>query len=340
SLKAKAVRWLLREHPWDFFYFHFAETHSAGHYLWHVVDPEYPSHRADKARGLENALRDVYEAIDAALGELLGGLDDSTYVLVVSADGMGPNYAGCHLVPEVLHRLGLYFAPDVGGRADGDDPGDRERPSLLSRARSLVPLSVRRAVTRRIPRSLHYRLSTGWASHGVHWSRTKAYVVPNANEGYVRLNLKGREPQGIVEVGREAEDLLARIETSLGEFVNPESGVRAVGKTFRPRDLFPGDESEHLPDLSVTWNPEARVLDAIESPRCGRVVRVPGHALAPYYTGNHRPNAFVVARGPRFRSGAVLGDAHLVGLAPTILALLGCDVPGHMDGAGWDGLFR
>ncbi|MBM3319139.1 MAG: alkaline phosphatase family protein [Candidatus Eisenbacteria bacterium] len=338
SLKSKVNRWLLREHPWDFAYVNFAETHAAGHYLWHIVDSSYPAHRPEEARGLEHALRDVYAAVDEALGELLAETDDSVHVLVVSADGMGPNYAGCHLIPGVLRRLGVYFAPgagegeEVGGRASG--------PGLLSRARRLVPLRLRQEVTRRIPRALHYRMSTKWASHGIDWERTKAYVVPNANEGYVRLNLKGREPRGIVEPGPEAEELLAFLEASLGDLVNPENGARAAARIARAQELFPGKESAHLPDLVVTWSPEARILDAVESPAAGRVTGGPGYAIAPYYTGNHRPNAFVAARGPEFRAGSLLGAEHLVGLAPTILGLLGCDVPSDMDGGVWESLVR
>jgi hypothetical protein len=51
-----------------------------------------------------------YAVVDTAIGKIMRDLDASVSVIVTSGDGMGPNYAGCHLIPEVLHKLGLYCA--------------------------------------------------------------------------------------------------------------------------------------------------------------------------------------------------------------------------------------
>ena len=99
----------------------FGEPHGAGHYLWHIGDARYPSHPPGAAAGLGH-LRDVYEAVDRAIGDILARIDDEVTVIVISGDGMGPNYAGSHLLPDVLHRLGLFHSANVGG---GDGAGAR-----------------------------------------------------------------------------------------------------------------------------------------------------------------------------------------------------------------------
>ena len=80
---------------WDLFLVVFGECHGAGHYFWHYQDPEYPAYPADAAAEL-HALRDVYTALDRAIGELCH-VDQETTVLLVAGDGMGPNYSGSHV---------------------------------------------------------------------------------------------------------------------------------------------------------------------------------------------------------------------------------------------------
>ena len=140
KVKGEVVRWLLAEKPWDMAFVTFGEPHGSGHYLWHVSDPSYPSHH--RIPGHEHPVRDVYVAVDEAIGSIVRELDDSTTVLVTSGDGMGPNYAACHLLPEVLNRLGLFHSADVGptaGKSAGAPP--KAKRGLASRLRQAIPLS-------------------------------------------------------------------------------------------------------------------------------------------------------------------------------------------------------
>jgi predicted AlkP superfamily phosphohydrolase/phosphomutase len=335
AVKSKVVRWLLREKPWDMFFVTFGEPHPAGHYLWHLEDAAYPAHPAEASQTLAHAVRDVYVAVDTAIGDILNGLDDDVTVIVTSGDGMGPNYAGCHFMPEILHRLGVFYAASVGASPDGAATSERPRKSVLSTIRDAIPLSVRRSVARCLPRHLNYRLSMKWANANIDWARTKAFCLPNANEGYLRLNLRGREPQGIVENGAAYAELLAELQTACQELVNPQNGRLAAHQVIRTDSVFPGEQRQHLPDLVVNWDLEAQVLAELTSDRCGVVRKAAGHETAPYYTGNHRPTAFALARGPHIAEGEELVGGHIVDIAPTILTMLGVDVPQHMDGRVW-----
>jgi predicted AlkP superfamily phosphohydrolase/phosphomutase len=334
AVKAKVARWLMGEKPWELFYVTFAEPHGAGHFLWHLSDRDHPAHAEVVPPGLEDPLRDVYVAVDSAIGELLRGLDDSVNVIVVSGDGIGPNYAGCHLLPGLLSRLGHYHGASVGSSAE-EDGGARSKKGALSVLREMIPLEFRQAVSSYLPRSIHYRLSLKWANTGIDWERTRAFVIPNANEGYVRLNLEGREPQGTVDPGGGYGELLVELKEAMEELVNPANGRSAARRVVLTDDLFPGAHRADLPDMIVTWDPEAMILSELSSERTGTVRGVAAYETAPYYTGNHRPNAFVIGRGPGIAAGRVLRDGHIVDLAPTILAMLGVEPPARMDGRAW-----
>lgn len=328
AAKGRAADWLLRNHPWDMAFVTFGEPHGAGHYLWHTGDPTYPIHRP--IAGLPHPLLDVYVAVDRAIGELLARhLDDRTTALLVSGDGMGPNYSGAHLMPELLHELGLYFAAGVGqGSAE---PAAVPRRSLAGRLRELVPLPVRQSISRCLPRSVKYKLSQKWMNADIDWSRTKAFSIHNNNEGFVRLNLVGREPKGIVAAGGERDELLALLAHELAGLTNPATG-RTAGRVGLIDELFPGSERPHLPDVVISWDEEARVLDRIQGPRAGLVCGKCGYETPAYYTGNHRPNAFLAAIGADVAAGARIEGGHILDVPATVLALLGVDPPAHFEG--------
>jgi predicted AlkP superfamily phosphohydrolase/phosphomutase len=333
-VKGRLIRWLLAEKPWDLCFASFGEPHPAGHYLWHVQDPSYPTWTGGDLPELGDAVLEVYRAVDQAIGGILEALDGRDTVLVTSGDGMGPNYSGCHLVPEVLHRLDLYHAADVG-RAAQPSGEARPRRSSLPALRGLVPAGLRRAVSRCLPPGMQHSLSMKWANADIDWERTRAFCIPNANEAYVRVNLEGREPRGDVAPGRALGEMVELLRERLSELTNPANGLCAAEDVIRVDEVFPGERRSDLPDVVVTWNPEARVLADLESGACGRVHGKTGYGTAPFYTGNHRPAAFVLARGPRVAAASTIEAGHIVDVAPTVMALLGADPPAHLEGRAW-----
>lgn len=320
--KAEVTCALLREHPWDFLFVTFGEPHGAGHYLWHAEDAGYPSHPPGGVPGMPSPVRDVYAAVDRAIARILEAAGDGITVLVVSGDGMGPNYSGCHHVPPLLARMGLH-RPQGGGS-----------PGLLKRLRGLVPLPLRQAVSRCLPKARQHQMALSWMNSGTDWPGTRAYMIPNSNEAYLRLNLSGREPHGIVAAG-ERDELLARLRAEMEGLVNPDSGAAAAERVTVIDDVFPGSERPHLPDLVVSWREAARVLGALEGPTAGRVAGRAGHEISPFYTGNHRPLAFVAGRGPQVRAGARLEHGHILDIPATVLALLDVVPPAHLEGRAW-----
>lgn len=332
-LKARIVQALAREHEWDFLFVTFGEPHGAGHYLWHFSDPSYPCHPRHGPLSGTDPIRDVYGAVDEAIGAIVAAVDDDTNVIITSGDGMGPNYSGCHHMPVLLHRMGLFHSDAVGGDSTRASPPPRK--GLLSTIRQSVPLSVRQAVTRCLPRSLRYRLNMRWVNSGIDWSRSKVFCVPNSNEGYFRVNLVGREPAGLVRPGGEYDELLAALREKLVGLVNPQTKLPAADRVFLTDDVYHGARRPDLPDATISWRLEARTLEQLTAPGIGLISGRAGYGISPFYTGNHRAAAFVLARGPAFASDMALVDGHILDIAPTVLTILGVDSPGRFEGKAW-----
>jgi len=323
AAKATAVRWLMAQAPWDLFMVVWGETHPAAHYFW-SPDSSLPTSGPSR-------LRDIYVAIDSAIGEILKELNDDVTVFVVSGDGVGPNCAGWHLLPKVLQQLGFAVTRD-GGRAEeaAGRQQSRGKGDLLKRMRNLVPADLRQALSRRLPARCRDYLMSRWATADLDWSRTRAFCLPTDLEGCIRINLKGREPGGIVEQGAEYERIRKDLATSLQQLINPLTGRPAVRQVIATDEIFPGDRRHYLPDLIVLWADDG-AIEAVHSPELGQVQAPSPDAR----TGTHRPPGFVIGRGPRVPRDRVLEGGHVIDFAPTVLAKFSLPPRPHMDGRAW-----
>jgi predicted AlkP superfamily phosphohydrolase/phosphomutase len=172
-----------------------------------------------------------------------------------------------------------------------------------------------------------------WKTAGIAWQHTRAFLIENANEGYIRINLKGREPQGTVEPGKEYQDLCEEFYQTVKSATNPANGKRAAHTVYKTDDLYDGPCRSHLPDIIINWNDDAKLTTELLTEKYG-VVRSaqPGYALTPYYTGNHRPTAFAVVMGPKIPEGKILDGTSILDLAPTILTRFDITPPDYMRG--------
>ncbi|HLH41643.1 MAG TPA: alkaline phosphatase family protein [Bryobacteraceae bacterium] len=89
----------------------------------------------------------------------------------------------------------------------------------------------------------------------VDWSKTQAYAV-GLNGLY--LNLQGREPQGVVAPGPEADALTKKLVAKLMEAKDPDNGKPMVGGVTVTHEEFHGNMLDKAPDLLVGYMPGYR----------------------------------------------------------------------------------
>lgn len=321
--KADAACWMMRSQQPEVAFAVFGETHVAGHYLW---SPEL----LDDAKRLSaSPMLTVYQALDRAIGKVQAAAGDGATVVVVSGDCVGPNHAGWHLLPEVLVRLGLLATPQTP-QADGDGPAPVKRFDPVKSLRDLLPKDFRKSLARKLPTSLRDKLAKRVDTADIDWTRTRAYWLPTDLEGYLRVNLKGREPQGTVAPGAEYEQVLAELTKELDALRDAQTGRPIVREIIRTDRDFPGPRASYLPDLIVRWDDSAPIT-AVSSPRVG-TVSSPSPDTRP---GTHRGPGFVLASGPGIPCGAQLQGGHILDFAPSLIARLGVAVPDFMHGRVW-----
>jgi predicted AlkP superfamily phosphohydrolase/phosphomutase len=307
-----------------------SEAHPVGHRFWHFMDPNHPWHDPEAPDELRSAMLDVYTAVDDGVSEILDLIPQEAIVLLLSVHGMMPNYNAQELLPRFLERWsGIEDAPDAQG----------VQPSFSSRLladgmrfmRSTVPPRVRAHLKQVVPNSIRINTRTqymkaicGWK----HWPRMKAFCLPTEDNGYIRINLKGREPAGLVEPGAEYDALLSELSEEILALRDIKTGNPIVERVLRPQELYPGAFASLMPDLATYWN-TATPVSGIHSPRYGDIVTTP---RVQHRSGMHRAEGFFIAAGPSIVPGKTIEGAHIHDLAPTILALLGYEPPSHLDG--------
>jgi predicted AlkP superfamily phosphohydrolase/phosphomutase len=156
----------------------------------------------------------------------------------------------------------------------------------------------------------------------IDWSNTRAYIRTAASQGIV-INMKGREPHGIVAPGPESEALLQEIETRLLSLRDPETGEVVIKEVARGSELYQGDYTDNASDLLVIPADGYCQTEAEKGPH-----------LMPLRmnTGIHSLDGIFVANGPGINQKATITGATLMDIAPTILYLSDVAIPRSMDG--------
>ncbi len=136
------------------------------------------------------------------------------------------------------------------------------------------------------------------------------FAIPGLYSGFLRVNLRGREPRGIVDPA-DYTALLDRVEADLRAVVDTATGEPAVERITRTIDAFGGGIPERLPDIFVEWR-------LASSPRAHhpRVTLQRRHLRVPR-ANMHSRTGIAFLTGPAFQTRGDAGE-----LSPTDLASL------------------
>jgi predicted AlkP superfamily phosphohydrolase/phosphomutase len=182
------------------------------------------------------------------------------------------------------------------------------------------------ATLRHFRRASEFRLGVDWMPcyrYRHSWPRMPAFALPSFRHGRIRINLRGRERQGIVDLSCY-EETCQSLETLLKECRDPRTGEPSVSGIERASTANPLALGSSEADLRVEWR---NVAAAMEHPRLGLVGPVPFHR-----TGGHSGPygvAYVVAPGVEPGDRGIRSSFDV---AATMVQLLGVNPSVHPTG--------
>jgi predicted AlkP superfamily phosphohydrolase/phosphomutase len=313
---------LLDRYECDFLMVVFLALDGASHRLWQYRDPKHPLYSEAEASKYGNAIDELYEHIDGAIGQLLEGLGAGWNVMVGSDHGFGPAYRCVYLNKWLADSgyLQLKAAPRHGPLRSMLRLARRLARKLLPRP----PLTEERRKRRRKKRVA----SATRCLDEVDFSRTKAFAVGSV--GNVYLNIAERDAEGIVCEGEEAESLAEELINGLTSIQDPESGEHIVERVFRNRELFDGDRSPDGPDLLVILKKGYTTSTDLRWPRLSANASCVEDSVE--WSGDHEMNGILILNGPDIKRDAELTGSDIVDVTPTALHLMGQEIPEEIDG--------
>lgn len=291
---AEICAWLQSREAFDLFVVVLGGAHRAGHYAYSLSEIDASKLSDADRHSLATALDDVYVACDAALGRIVSTARQDARILVCAMHGMGPEAGWSEQLPRLLGSMIDVGAPGSSGHG------------ALSRAKSLVPHGLVRFIRECLPAALLDASLPLWSRRMHDWPTTRCFALPCDLGGFIRINLRGRERDGIVEPGAEYDELCNRLTEGFLSFRDIESGHPVVQSVDRVDEQIGTDAPARpwLPDLVVRWG-KLRAIDlsGVRSDLHGEVRWQRNWRLVSGRSGNHKPRGWFVATGYDIEAG-------------------------------------
>ncbi len=300
-VKGELVRRAMAGNQFDLTVCLFSESHVATHQFW--------NYRTSENATLRQATADIYAAIDEEMQQILALAQPEPNVFLFSSTGMTDQYPCSGLIESFCRELGYkVLKPQAARPKRGID--------WIRRA---FPESWRIAVSRQLcSRNQREALLTDQFRNYTDWEQTTLFPIPSIYHSYLRVNLKGREPQGIVSLN-EYDALLDRVEKDLNELIDPQSNEKAVQKIHRTTRVLGGAPHAVLPDLVVQWTPRNQWLREVRHPKATLRQSRPEFFRA----SEHTTEGFFAAAGPAIQKHGEQPTASSLDFVSEFLRLLG-----------------
>ena len=318
-------QWLCTERlrDWDMALIVVSEFHSAVEALWHGYDPAHPLHDLPSAEAARAGIVGVYEAFDRMLGRYRESMPEAD-LAIFSMHGMGANDSD---VPTMLLLPELLYRASFGSALFESRPEWAAAPAsvpMLSPSEAW-DVAVKSCMRHRLPPNGE-KLPLDWMPATVYrryWPAMAAFALPSYYDGRVRLNLAGRERDGLVPVeayGAKLDEICAL----LAECRDPRTNQPVVRAITRPVAANPLRAGPSEADLVIIWQ---------GAPLAFRHERLGLIGPAPYRrTGGHTGGAGIAYfTAPELPRGDV-GTVSAFDVVPTLIDLLGAPKPSYISG--------
>jgi len=329
----KLLLYLLKKYKYDkspltlLFYVIYSNDHLS-HLYWRYIDPSHPEYEENKL--IEDAFIEYYRTIDKFIGKIVNYIENRDITLfIVSDHGHGP----------LIKRINLNKWLEQNGYL---------RYKLTGKIKSYLRNIVRRYILasavkfnflRKISKKLGIHVKQGnvfiFDTDIIDWKRTLAYF-----SGYnsININLKGREPYGIVDT-KMYSILVRDIMNNLRKLKDPETTNHVIQYIWFRDNIYNGPYINAMPDIIIEYRNESfyeSVYTALDNIILEEVFYKPNN---PPVSSAHTYNGIFIAYGANIAPNKVI-HLSIYDIAPTLLYMYGLPIPSDVDGTVVQRIFK
>ena len=288
-LRGTLAQRLIRETQPDLCLMVFPEVHHAGHQMWHTIEPQHQFYNARKLHEEQSRaplLEEVYRAVDEQIARLIQLAGRDATIMVFALHGMRPALGFPAFLGPLLCEAGFSSFESWTSQS-----WSKRALSLLAATKRHTPDSLKNVYYKLTPTAATHKLARPTMLPVYDWKTTRAFSLPTDQYGWIRVNLSGREAEGIVtldqydETCEQLEQMLLTLTT--------ESGAPLVRDITRTAESPMSALDNPLPDLVVHWEDAAFI-----APLKIKKSKVSAPPVGKKSTGQHASEGFLIYRGP------------------------------------------
>jgi predicted AlkP superfamily phosphohydrolase/phosphomutase len=319
------LEYLVSEKNWDFFLTFYSATAITQHYFWKDM--------MDNNK-YKDVIKTAYKSLDSAINRLCDASGRNTTVFLISECGAGPLTSGIQINTWLQKEGFLNFK-----NSNGTPIKQKTHSARNFLMRSKIA-DFRKNVQGYIPKSLFY-----FANKNMHWLKSwiqtylagsdinwnKTFAFSRGKEGDIFINVKGRDPNGIVEQD-QYENVRDQIINKLSSLIDPSTGEKAVNKIYKREQLYSGPYTEFAPDLLIEWVNDAYMPTESDKNKDSIFVERWRENMNWPTSGSHRKNGILLAKGPGIAKNKSIDGSRIIDMTPTWLSLLNQKIPDDLEG--------
>lgn len=307
--RRKIMNHLMENYPWDLFYVTFIGTDRLQHFYWNEIVSFKPE------------CIKYYELIDNILGDILKNLNDDI-LIVVSDHGFMNSEKSFH-INNFLKDSGLLHLREDQKNKNKESLATGITKIILGKLILLGMLRMKTFLPEFIKSHLKKSLfKNGISGSEIDWKKTKAFSL--IGYGMIFINLKGRELEGIIE-NEDYQSLCDRLKKELLAFKDPVTNKNIIKNVFLGMEIYTCEFDICVPDLVVIMHEGYSIKDEI-----GEEIISDHNVGNLAITGDHDLEGIFIAYGNNIINKKI--NAKIYDIMPTILYLMGMEVPEDVDG--------
>jgi len=322
--RTKTAIYLYDKYPTDFFMVHYFGTDRIQHEFWHLLDPSHPLFNHQMHLKYKDRILQYFRSLDNNLKMLSDHTGKDTVFMIISDHGFGPIHKFMNVNQWLIKENFMFFKRNLFTSVKRLLFGlgftySNMAKFILKFGLSKKAIQAGRAKRQKLQEKIFLSLKD------IDWSRTVAYSM--GNFGQIFLNLKGREPQGII-LESEYDETVKKIISKLRRFRDPDTGKECIDRIFLREELFKGKYKNLAPDIFFLTK-KMEIKPNGLSDFTSHAILEPAFAS----TGHHRLDGIFIAYHPDIiNKKHDIKNLKIIDIAPTILYLMNSAVLPDMDG--------